>query len=76
MPVRRFHSAADMPPARQLPPLTAETLRRAFEHMDLSLRLHPLRLQPGIRKFRTLDEANRCREGWLIEQVRSGQGIR
>lgn len=71
MPVRKFRSVADMPSPDPLPPLTAATLRRAFEHMDLSLRLFPPHLEPGVHKFRTMEEANRHREARLIEQIRA-----
>lgn len=76
MPVRKFRSVADMPPPKPLPPLTAATLRCAFEHMDLSLRFFPLHLEPGVHKFRTLEDANRHREARLLEQIRLARARR
>jgi hypothetical protein len=70
MGIRKFRSVEEMPPPPPLPPLTAETLRRAFEHMELSIRLSPLIYTPGVRKFRSLDEANRHREAVETAQIR------
>ena len=62
MPVRKFRSVEEQPPPADLPPLTPETVRLAFEHMELSQRLCPIRFTPGVRKFRSMEEANRARE--------------
>jgi hypothetical protein len=64
MPVRRFHSVAEMTAPPPLPPLTSETLRCAFDLMELAWRLHPVRFPPGVRKFRSLEEAHRSRAAW------------
>lgn len=59
MPIRKFRSVADMPPPPLLPPLTARTLEAACELMELAWRLHPVHRPPGVRKFRSFDDAKR-----------------
>ncbi len=62
MGVRKFRSVADMPGPPPRPPLDAENLRLAFGLMEFTERLHPSRRRPGVRKFRSHDEAHRLRE--------------
>jgi hypothetical protein len=76
MGVRKFRSVEEMPPPAALPALTAETLRCAFEHMELSMRLAPLAYTPGVRKFRSLDEANRHRASVEAHAVRTLRALR
>jgi len=57
MPVRKFRSVEDMPGPEPRPSLQAENLRLAFGLMDLTRRLHPVRRRPGVRKFRSSEEA-------------------
>lgn len=70
MPVRRYRHVADMPAVRPLPPLDPDNLRIACELTDLAYGLHPWRFTPGVRKFRSMDEANVHRASWEREQVR------
>jgi hypothetical protein len=70
MPVRKYRSVTDMPGPRPLPPLDPENLRIACELTELAFALHPWRFEPGVRKFRTLDQANRYRREWERRQVR------
>ena len=62
MPVRKFRSVADMPGPPPLRPLDPDNLRRAVEMLDLGARLFRMELRPGVRKFRSLDEAHRQRD--------------
>lgn len=70
MPVRKYHSVSEMPGARPRPPLDPENLRIACELTELAFALHPWRFEPGVRKFRSLTEANRQRQEWERRQVR------
>lgn len=70
MPVRKYRSVAEMPGARPLRPLDADNLRIACELSELAYGLHPWRFEPGVRKFRSIEEANRHRQAWEKRQVR------
>lgn len=66
MPVRKYRSVADMPAGRRLEPMRAENLRIACELSELALSLHAYELEPGVRKYRSIDE--------LEGKVQSGDG--
>lgn len=70
MPVRKYRSVADMPGARPLRPLDPENLRIACELSELAYALHPWRFEPGVTKFRSIEEASRARQAWEKRQVR------
>jgi hypothetical protein len=57
MGVRKFRSVEEMPGASRRPPLDPENLRLALGLSSLAHGLHPLRIQAGVRKFRSWDEA-------------------
>jgi hypothetical protein len=57
MPVRKFRSEEDMPGPEPRPSLQALNLRLAFGLMDLTHRLHPVQRRPGVRKFRSREDA-------------------
>jgi hypothetical protein len=57
MGVRKFRSVEEMPGPSPLPRLDPENLRIAFGLASLASGLRPLRLIPGVRKFRSWDEA-------------------
>ena len=42
----------------------------ACELTELSFALHPWKFEPGVRKFRSLAEANQHRQEWEKKQVR------
>jgi hypothetical protein len=71
MPIRKYRSVTEMPGVRPLRPLDPDNLRIACELTELSFALHPWRFEPGVRKFRSLAEANRHRQEWEKKQVRS-----
>ena len=73
MPVRKYRHVADMPAARALHPLDPGNLRIACDLTELAFALHPWRFTPGVRKFRSMEEANLHRTSWEREQVR-GRG--
>ncbi len=62
MPVRKYRSVADMPAVQPGQPLDPENLRVACELSELALAFHGNRLEPGVRKYRSAEEANRSRQ--------------
>ena len=74
MPVRKYRSVADMPGVPPRPPLEAENLRIACELSELGFALHPWRLEPGVRKYRSVEEAHRYRRKRERQQVRRPSG--
>lgn len=74
MSVRKYRSVEEMPGVRPRTPLHPENLRIACELTELAYGLHPWRFEPGVRKFRSIEEANRHREERERRQVRRGRG--
>ena len=61
MGVRKFRSVEEMPGPPPRTPLDPENLRLAFGLSSLA-GLHPVRLTPGVRKYRSWDELLAKRE--------------
>ena len=61
MGVRRFRSVADMPEPPARPPLDPENLRIVFGLMGFTHALARIRHVPGVRRFRSWDDALRWR---------------
>ncbi len=59
-----------MPDVRPLRPLDPKNLEIACELTELAYALNPWKFEPGVRKFRTMEEANRHRQEWEKRQVR------
>jgi len=70
MPVRKFRSITDMPGARPRAPLDPENLRLACSLTQLSYWLHPMKHVPGVRKYRSAEEAWQARREWVRSQLR------
>lgn len=70
MPFRKYRSVEDMPGARRMRPLDPESLPVACDLTELAYRMQPWRFEPGVRKFRSVEEAEAHRERWRREQVR------
>jgi len=70
MSVLKYRDVAEMPAARPLPPHHPDNLRIACDLTELAYGLHPWRFRPGVRKFRSMQEANLHRASWEREQVR------
>lgn len=70
MTVRKYRSVAEMPDVRPRTPLDPENIRIACELSELAFALCPWRLEPGVRKFRSLEAANRHRAAGERLQVR------
>ncbi len=62
MPIRKYRSVEEMPGPRALPSLHPDNLRRAFELVETAYRLRPWHIPPGVKKFRSIEEAIRHRE--------------
>ena len=73
MPVRKFRHVADMPAPRPSSPLDPGNLEVACDLTELAYALHPWRFTPGVRRYRSMEEANLHRAAWEREQVR-GRG--
>lgn len=63
MGVRKFRSVEEMPGPPARPPLDPENLRILFGLMGLTHRLGRVRYVPGVRRFRSWDEALTWRMG-------------
>jgi hypothetical protein len=70
MGVRKFRSVADMPGPPPRAPLDADNLRLAVALMDLTQRLSRFSYVPGVRKFRSLEEADAHRRAWEEAETR------
>ncbi len=70
MPVRKYRSVAEMPDVRALRPLDPENLQIACELTELTYALRPWRFVPGVRKYKSVEDAYRLRQEWEREQVR------
>jgi len=73
MGVRKFRSVAEMPPPAPLTPLDPENLRLAFSLMSLTHWLSRSALVPGVRKFRSIEEADTYRRAWEQETRKSSR---
>lgn len=72
MPVRKYRSVEDMPPAGFRKPLDPANLRLACELSAMAIRLAPRRFPAGVHRHRSITEATRQREAW----ERSGRVLR
>jgi hypothetical protein len=71
VPVQRFRSYDDARRALWCDRDAPELHRRIARLWAAGLRLAPLRIPRGLRKFRTIEEANREREQWVADRVRA-----
>jgi len=62
MGVKKFRSVEDMPGPAPRTPLDPDNLRLAFGLMSLAHGLHPIVYTPGVKKFRSWEEALESRE--------------
>jgi hypothetical protein len=72
MAVRKFRSVEEMPGPPPLPPMDPDNLKLLIGITDVAYGLHPWRFPPGVRKFRSMEEANLLRRAWEREQVLGG----
>lgn len=67
--IKKYRSVEEMPGARPPRPLDPENLRIACELSELAYALHPWKFEPGVRKFRSIEEADEGRRGWERDQI-------
>lgn len=72
MTVHKYRSVEEMPGARPRAPLDPDNLRVMCELSELSFALRPWRIEAGVRKFRSQEEANRHRAARERRHVRQG----
>jgi hypothetical protein len=70
MGVRKFRSVAEMPPPAPRTPLDPKNLREVCALMELTRRLSRFSFVPGVRKFRSAEEADAHRRAWEAEETR------
>ena len=75
MALRKFRSVGEMTGPEPLRPLDPENLRVACELTEIAWGLHPWSFVPGVRKFRSVEEANRARSEWEKAQVRKREEV-
>jgi hypothetical protein len=66
VPIRRFHSAADLPAVPARAPGDPDNLRMALRLAEVCYRLHPWRFPPGVHKHGCLAELLQARERWDV----------
>ena len=76
MGVRKFRSVAEMPPPEPLTPLDPENLRLAFSLMGFTHWLSRASLVPGVRRVRSVEEADAHRRAWEREEARKLASLR
>jgi len=64
MPVRKFRSVADMPPAALCAPLDPANIALACRLSDLAAGLDPRRFREGVHRYRSVEAASLARETW------------
>lgn len=64
MPVRKYRSVEQMPPAAFREPLDPANLRLACELSSTALQLAPRRFPPGVHRYRSITDASDRREAW------------
>lgn len=70
MPVRKHRSVAELTAAPARGPAGAQGLRLACELSELAFAFRPWRLEAGVRRFRSAEEADRHRRAWEARHVR------
>jgi hypothetical protein len=73
MPVRKYRSVEEMPGVAPRIPLEPENLRIACELSELARKLGGWTLPPGVRRFRSVDEASRARRERENAEIRAGR---
>jgi hypothetical protein len=71
MPIQRFRTHDDARRALWCDREDPDLHRRIARLWAAGARLVPLRIPRGLRKFRSIEEANREREEWVTERVRT-----
>ena len=64
MPVWKFRSVAEMPPAAVCAPLDPANVALACRLSELAARLHPRRFPEGVHRYRSVEAASLARDTW------------
>ena len=70
MSVKKYRSVEEMAGPPTFAPLDPDNLQRLFEVIELAAFLHPFHFVPGVRKFRSIEEANHHRQARQLQQIR------
>lgn len=70
MVIRKYRRVEEMESPPRLSPLEPENLRIACELTELAFAFCPWAFEPGVKKYRSLEEAYLVREEWENKQVR------
>lgn len=71
MPVKKYRSVGEMPGVAPREPHDPDNLRIACELSELAYALHPWSFEPGVRKFRSIEDMSQHRREWERQQVRT-----
>ena len=69
MPVQKFRDFEDARRALWLPSGHKDLIRRIKGLWAFSSRLVPRQIPRGVRKFRSIEEANQDREEWVARRI-------
>ncbi|MBM3227100.1 MAG: hypothetical protein FJZ47_25310 [Candidatus Tectomicrobia bacterium] len=78
MPIQKFRSLEEAERALWASPMHTDLLARIEALWSFSMQLVPRDIPRGVRKFRTLEEANAEREQWVqrrVERLRRERGL-
>lgn len=73
MPIKRYRSIEEVPAPERRDPSDPEFLERLFAFLSSPPRRLPPLFEPGIYKYRSVEEANEAREAALIERARAAR---
>jgi hypothetical protein len=76
MPVQRFRTFDDARRALWCDRDDPSLHRRIARLWATGVRLAPLGIPRGVRKFRSIEEANREREQWIANRIRTLAAVR
>ncbi len=64
MPVRKFRSVEEMPPAALGAPLDPANIALACRLSELAVGLRPRRFPAGVHRYESVEAASLAREAW------------
>ncbi len=76
MPVQRFRTFDDARRDLWVAPGDPKLLARIRSLWEFSARLAPSNMPRGLRKFRTIEEANQERDHWMQQRIHSLRAAR
>jgi hypothetical protein len=76
MPIQKFRNLDAARRSLWVPSDTSDLVARIKGLWAFSARLAPHQMPPGVRKFRSIEEANAEREQWVAQRVRALRATR